>query len=114
MTQEELQKKETELADREKLLTDKENKLTERENGLNEREEKLNERKEDTAEVVKGIKAQYEEKLLKQHDKYEEKVKSRDEVIKQLLSGSGDANEPKGNPIVDKINARRIAQNKKW
>lgn len=114
MTKQELEAKEADLVKREESLKEKESKLTERENGLNEREEKLNERKEDTAEVVKAVKAEYEDKLLKQHDKYEEKVKSRDDVIKQLLSGNGDANEPKGNPIVDKINARRTAQLKKW
>ena len=114
MTKQELEQKENELTEREKSLTDKENKLTERENDLNEREEKLNETKVDAGEITKQLKAEYEDKLLKQHDRYEEKVKSRDTVIKQLLAGTGDANKPVENPIVDKINKRRLAQLKKW
>lgn len=105
---------EKELQEKEQALTERENALNERENALNEREETLKADKEDTAGLVKQVKDEYEEKLLKQHDKYEERIKSREEVIKQLLSGNGNANEPKENVIIDKINARRIAQSKKW
>lgn len=105
---------EKELQEKEQALTERENALNERENALNEREETLKADKEDTAGLVKQVKDEYEEKLLKQHDKYEERIKSREEVIKQLLSGNGDANEPKENVIIDKINARRVAQAKKW
>ena len=108
MTKEEITKKEAELTERENGLVERENKLNERENGLNEREEKLNDKKADADEIVKSVKAEYEEKLLKQ------RITERNKVIKQLLAGNGEANEPKGNPIVDKINARRTAQNKKW
>lgn len=114
MTKEELTKKEAELTEKENGLVERENKLNERENGLNEREEKLNDKKADADEIVKSVKAEYEDKLLKQHDKYEERITERNKVIKQLLAGNGEANEPKGNPIVDKINARRTAQLKKW
>ena len=105
---------EKELQEKEQALTERENALNERENALNEREETLKADKEDTAGLVKQVKDEYEEKLLKQHDKYEERIKSREEVIKQLLSGNGNANEPKENVIIDKINAHRIAQAKKW
>ena len=98
--QEELLKKQEELDEREKTLT--------------EREEALKEEKADTATLVKQVKDEYEAKLLKQHDAYEKRLKEREAVIKQLLSGNGDANKPNENVIIDKINARRSAQNKKW
>ena len=107
MTEEELKKKEEEL-------TERENKLNERENDINKRAEELDEHKEDTQNLVKQVKDQYEEKLLKTTNKYEARLKERNDVIKQLLSGEGDANKPTENVIIDKINARRTAQNKKW
>jgi len=105
---------EKELQEKEEALNTRENELNERENKLNEREEALKADKEDTGNLVKQVKDEYESKLLKQHDKYEERLKEREKVIKQLLSGNGDADKPKDNVIIDKINARRNAQNKKW
>lgn len=107
MNEEELKKFEEDLKKREA-------ELNERENELNEREAEMKASQEDTAKLVKQVKDEYEAKLLKQHDAYEKRLKEREEVIKQLLSGSGDANKPQGNAIIDKINARRIAQAKKW
>lgn len=106
MNEEELQQKEAEL-------TERETKLNERENAINEREEELNGKVEDTQSLVKQVKDEYEARLLKQHDKYETRLQEREKVIKQLLSSDGDANKP-SETIIDKINARRIAQNKKW
>lgn len=106
MNEQELQEKETKLNERE-------NELNERETKLKEREEEINANKEDTQNLVKQVKDEYEAKLLKQHDKYENRIQEREKVIKQLLSGNGDANKPK-NTIIDKINARRSAQCKKW
>lgn len=106
MTEDELKQKEKELSEREASLN-------ERENALNEREEALNEKDEDTQALVKQVKDEYEAKLLKQRDRYEARLQEREKVIKQLLSGDGDANKPK-DTIIDKINARRSAQNKKW
>lgn len=94
-------------------LKQKEKELNEREASLNEREEALNEKDTDTQALVKQVKDEYEAKLLKQRDKYETRLQEREKVIKQLLSGDGDANKPK-DTIIDKINARRSAQNKKW
>lgn len=107
MNEEELKKFEEDLKKRE-------TELNEREAELNEREAEAEASKEDTAKLVKQVKDEYETKLLKQRDAYEKRLKEREEVIKQLLSGSGDANKPQGNIIIDKINARRIAQAKKW
>ena len=97
----------------EEELKQKEAELTERENALNEREEALSDKEKDTQFLYKQIKEEYENKLLKQHDKYEERLKEREKVISQLLTGDGDANKPKPT-IIDKINAQRQAQNKKW
>ncbi|MBQ6883790.1 MAG: hypothetical protein IJO25_05560 [Clostridia bacterium] len=95
-------------------LLKKQEDLDEREKDIKEREEALNEHKDDTATLVKQVKDEYEAKLLKQRDAYEKRLKEREAVIKQLLSGNGDANKPHENLIIDKINARRSAQNKKW
>ena len=106
MNEEQLKQKETELNEREASLN-------ERENALNEREETLNEKETDTQALVKQVKDEYEAKLLKLTNKYEERLNEREKVIKQLLSGDGDANKPKPT-LIDAINARRSAQNKKW
>ena len=107
MSEEELQQKENELNEREA-------KLNERENALNEREADLESHKNDTENLIKQVKEEYEAKMLKQHDAYEARLKEREKVIKQLLSGDSDANKTETNIIIDKINARRIAQAKKW
>lgn len=104
---------EEELKQREKELNEREAKLNERENELNEREEALSVKEQDTAKLVKEVKDSYEAKLLKQHDAYEERLKEREKVIKQLLSGEGDANRHTDN-VIDLINKRRQAQAKKW
>ena len=107
MNEEELKAKEEELNNREALLN-------ERENILNAIKEEINDKNEDTGNLVKQVKDEYEAKMLKQHDTYEKRLKEREAVIKQLLSNDGEANTPPQNTIVDKINARRHAQNKKW
>lgn len=98
----------------EEELKAKEEELKTKEEELNAREEELNAHAEDTGALVKQVKDEYDAKLLKQHDVYEKRLKEREAVIKQLLSNDGDANTPPQNTIVDKINARRSAQNKKW
>ena len=95
-------------------LKAKEEELKAKEEELKTREEELSAQAEDTSNLVKQVKDEYESKLLKQHDTYEKRLKERESVIKQLLSDDGDANQPPTNTIVDKINARRSAQNKKW
>lgn len=95
-------------------LKKKQDELDKREADLNKREEALNEEKADTEALVKGVKDEYEKKLLDLTNKYEKRLQEREKVIKQLLSGDGNANKPSENVIIDKINARRSAQNKKW
>ena len=98
----------------EEELKAKEEELKAKEEELNTREEELNAHAEDTGNLVKQVKDEYEAKMLKQHDTYEKRLKEREAVIKQLLSNDGEANTPPQNTIVDKINARRHAQNRKW
>ena len=98
----------------EEELKAKEEELKAKEEELNTREEELNAHAEDTGNLVKQVKDEYEAKMLKQHNTYEKRLKEREAVIKQLLSNDGEANTPPQNTIVDKINARRHAQNKKW
>lgn len=95
-------------------LKKKQDELDKREADLNKSEEALNEEKADTEALVKGVKDEYEKKLLNLTNKYEKRLQEREKVIKQLLSGDGNANKPSENIIIDKINARRSAQNKKW
>lgn len=95
-------------------LKKKQDELDKREKDLNKLEETLNEEKADTEALVKGVKDEYEKKLLDLTNKYEKRLQEREKVIKQLLSGDGNANKPSENIIIDKINARRSAQNKKW
>lgn len=95
-------------------LKKKQDELNKREADLNKHEETLNEEKADTEALVKGVKEEYEKKLLNLTNKYEKRLQEREKVIKQLLSGDGNANKPSENIIIDKINARRSAQNKKW
>lgn len=75
--------------------------------------EDVKEENEDVSKLIKELKEGYEEKLLKQEEKYNKKLAEQKNVIKQLLLGDGDANTRKPT-IIDLINARRSAQNKKW
>lgn len=104
---------EEELKKREEELNEREASIKEREASIKEREEELNTHEEDTQTLVKQIKDEYEAKLTKQRVSYEKRLKERQDVIKQLLSDDN-ANKSNENIIIDKINARRIAQNKKW
>lgn len=97
MNEEELKLKEEELKAREEKLKEKEQELQDT----------------DTTTLIKEIKEGYEAKLLKQEEHYAKKLTEQKNVIKQLLLGDGDANTQKPT-IIDLINARRSAQNKKW
>lgn len=99
------------LNEREKALNDREEELNEREKALNEREEAFN--KEDTETLIKEVKDGYENKLLKQQEEFNKRLGEREKVIKQLLSDDANANKSKVT-VIDLINMRRSAQNKKW
>lgn len=114
MNEDELKDLQAKLETLQEELKERETELNKREADLKAREEALNEEKADTQALVKQVKDEYEAKLLKQRDAYEKRLQEREKVIKQLLSNDGDANKPQENLIIDKINARRKAQNKKW
>lgn len=67
------------------------------------------EQKDNTEELVMNLKKEYEEKLLKQKLENEKRIKQRDDIIKQLMTGDTVVQEK---TIADELNARRIAQNK--
>lgn len=59
-------------------------------------------------ESVMALKAEYDKKFEEQREKYEAEIKERDDVIKQIMTEPSDnASAPAGDPIVDKINAKR-------
>ena len=65
--------------------------------------------------LINDVKAQYEEKLLKQRNQMQKRVDERDAVIKQLLAG--DNNEEEKDIIqlrIEMLNEKRALQNKKW
>lgn len=64
---------------------------------------------------IDDIKAQYETKLLQQHDNYEKRLKERENVIKQLLAGDTKQEEKDVIELqIETLNNKRALQNKKW
>lgn len=72
-----------------------------------------NNEKEDLQATILKIKEGYETKLAKQKEHYEKRLEERNKVINQLLLDDN-ANLPPKESIVEKINKRREAQQKKW
>ena len=71
--------------------------------------------KEDVQTLINDVKAQYEEKLLKQHDMYEQRIQERNALIKQLLAGDNKEEEKDVIQLrIEAINEKRTLQNKKW
>lgn len=67
--------------------------------------------KKELEALITELKKGYEDKLAKQKEGFESKIKERDSLIKQLLAGDK-AQEQK--TIADEINERRKADLKKW
>lgn len=67
--------------------------------------------KKDLEALITEIKKGYEDKLAKQKESLEAKIKERDGVISQLLTAEQPHNEK---TIADEINERRLADLKKW
>ena len=66
-------------------------------------------KQENTDELVMNLKKEFEEKLLQQKLESEKRIKQRDDIIKQLMTGDTVVQEK---TIADELNAKRIAQNK--
>lgn len=67
--------------------------------------------KKDLEALITEIKKGYEDKLAKQKESLEAKIKERDSVISQLLTAEKPQREK---TIADEINERRLADLKKW
>ena len=105
MTEEELSQKQEELKKLEDSLTAKEAELTAKQADLESKEADVN-------KITETMKQGFEEQLNKLTADYEERLKTRDDVIAQL-SASDNKEQPHVS-VIDGLNARRVAQNKKW
>lgn len=79
---------------------------------ITEEEEVTEEKTEEPSlpDIVADIKAEYEAKLSDQAAKHAAEIKDRDDIIKQLIGGTG--SETHKESFVDKINSKR--NYKKW
>ena len=105
MTEEEINQKQEELKKLEDSLTAKEAELTAKQADLETKEADVN-------KITENIKQGFEDQLNKLKADYEERLKTRDDVIAQLSASDGQ--EQPHVSIIDRLNERRVAQNKKW
>ena len=100
MNEEELKAKQEELAKKEEELTKKEDEIKARESVIAQREA-------DTSNIARTIKEEFEARLEAQKAEFEQRLKDRDEVIRQLSRGEDTA---ETNPVFDDLNKTRLAQ----
>ena len=81
--------------------------LKAKEEELKKKEEELKQREADADVIATNISKSYEERMNKQNEVYERRIKERDDVIRQLTSG--DAAKPEEGPFAE-LNKRRLAQ----
>ena len=93
MNEEELKAKQEELAKKEEELTKKEDEIKARE--------------ADTSNIAKTIKEEFEARLEAQKAEFEQRLKDREDVIRQLSRGEDTA---ETNPVFDDLNKSRLAQ----
>lgn len=105
MTEEELNQKTEELKKMEDSLTQREAELTAKQAELEAKETDVN-------KITENIKQGFEAQISKLTADYEERLKTRDDVIAQLSASDGQ--EQPHVSIIDGLNAKRTAQNKKW
>ena len=105
MTEEELNQKTEEL----KKLEDS---LAQREADLTTKQADLESKEADVNKITENIKQGFENQIAKLTADYEERLKTRDDVIAQLSASDG--KEQPHVSIIDRLNERRVAQNKKW
>ena len=105
MTEEELNQKQEEL----KKLEDS---LTAKEAELGTKQAELEAKEADVNKITENIKQGFEDQLNKLKADYEERLKTRDDVIAQLSASDG--KEQPHVSVIDALNAKRVAQNKKW
>lgn len=105
MTEEELNQKQEELKKMEDSLTQREAELTAKQADLESKETDVN-------KITENIKQGFESQIAKLTADYEERLKTRDDVIAQLSASDG--KEQPHVSIIDRLNERRVAQTKKW
>ena len=88
-------------------LERKEGELKTKEEELNAREEQLAKREADASSIAQTLKEEFEKKLAAQAEEFEERLKQRDEVIRQLASGEQPAVD--NSPFAE-LNRKRLAQ----
>lgn len=99
---------EEELKAKAEELERKEGELTKKEEELSALEQKLAKREADASSIAQAIKEEFEKKMDEQKQEFEERLKQRDEVIRQLASGeSADIDE---NSPFAQLNKARLAQ----
>lgn len=99
---------EEELKAKAEELERKEGELTKKEEELSALEQKLAKREADASSIAQAIKEEFEKKMDEQKQEFEERLKQRDEVIRQLASGESagiDDNSP-----FAQLNKARLAQ----
>ena len=105
MTEEELNQKTDQLKKLEESLSQKEAELNAKQGELEAKEADVN-------KITENIKQGFENQIAKLTADYEERLKTRDDVIAQLSASDGQ--EQPHVSVIDGLNARRVAQNKKW
>ena len=100
MTEEELTQKQTELEEREGELKKKEEEL-------NERELSLARREADASSIAETLKKEFEAREEAQKAEFEERLKQREDVIRQLANGSSPEQEENA---FTELNKRRLLQ----
>lgn len=105
MTEEELNQKQEEL----KTLEDS---LAQREVELDTKQAELESKEADVSKITEKVKQGFESQIAKLTADYDERLKTRDDVIAQLSASDGQ--EQPHVSVIDRLNAKRVAQNKKW
>lgn len=103
---------EEELKQLEETLKAKEGELQKKEGELQKKEEDIKQREADAEKIGATLRQSYEERLNKQYEVYEQRIKARDEVIKQL--SAGEEQKPAAPTFIERMNEKRQNQNKKW
>lgn len=99
---------EEELKAKAEELTAKEGEIAKKEEELNAREQSIVRREADASEIAKTLKEEFDKKLEAQKQEFEERLKQRDEVIRQLADGENAKGEDENDPFVQLNNHRRL------
>lgn len=99
---------EEEIIAKQKELEEKEGELKTKEESLNEREAAISKREADASGLAETIKKEFEAREEAQKKEFDERLKAREEIIKQLASGQDPQEDVPS--AFEEINKRRRAQ----